>query len=358
MAHNINTYIGRQSAWHNLGTVTGKYMTWAEILAAGGLDFDVNKEQLFDANGNAVKAYGTFRSDNHAFLGAVGETYTVINHAAGFEMIDALVGSVDGAHYETAGVLGAGEMVWGLADLQLTARVGDDVQNGYLLFSTSHDGTLSHTYRTCLTRVVCNNTLNVALGEKTKSVFRIRHSKNSVSRLQDAHDALSTIQGDVQTMEQKLNFLATRKVTRESVTDIFDRLFPKRKDADGQDINTTRRANNLAEILAAYESNDGDAFPEQRGTAYNLLNAITNYTDHSRSAHNAKGNGTGRAESAMFGSGDRLKSSALEVILEAADGMPVMKTRTVFATAPLPALQPVENSMSPMLDALLVAAGA
>lgn len=336
MAHNINTYIGRQSAWHNLGTVTGKYMTWAEILAAGGLDFDVNKEPLYDRDGNVVSAWGTFRSDNHAFLGAVGEWYTVINHAAGFEMIDALVASVDGAHYETAGVLGEGEMVWGLADLQLAARVGDDVQNGYLLFSTSHDGTLSHTYRTCLTRVVCNNTLNVALGEKTKSVFKIRHSKNSVDKLQDAHAALATIQDDVQTMEQKLNFLASRKVTRDSMTDIFDRLFPVRMGGNGQPVNQTRRENNLAEILAVYEANDNNTFPEQRGTAYNLLNAFTNYTDHSRSSHNAKGNGTGRSESAMFGSGDRLKTNALEVIMQAADGMPVMKTYTTTYAAAAP----------------------
>jgi phage/plasmid-like protein (TIGR03299 family) len=331
MAHNINTYIGREAAWHNLGTVTGRFMTWSEILAHGGLDFQVEKEQLFDGNGNPVDAWGTFRSDNHVFLGAVGEGYTVIDHARGFEMIDALVSSADGAHYETAGVLGNGETVWGLADLNLTARVGDDVHDAYLLFSTSHDATLSHTYRTCMTRVVCQNTLNVALGERAKSVFRVRHTKSANTKLDSAHAALVNLQSDVKSVEEKLNFLVTRKVTRETMSDIMDRLFPKRTQANGEPVNATRRENILGEILAIYETNDRNAFPEQRGTAYNLLNAITDYTDHNRSTQN-----NGRAQSAMFGSGDRLKSQALQVIMETADGMPVMKQRTVITTVDAP----------------------
>lgn len=82
MAHNINTYIGRQSAWHTLGTVTGKYMTWREILAHGGLDFEVIKNQL-EFGGIQIDAWGTFRSDNGVFLGTVGKDYTPINHATG-----------------------------------------------------------------------------------------------------------------------------------------------------------------------------------------------------------------------------------------------------------------------------------
>jgi len=320
--HNINTYIGRQSAWHNLGTVTGNYMSWAEILQHGGLDFEVVKNQL-EYNGMPVAAWGIFRNDNGAFLGAVGEQYTPIQHQRGFEMIDALVRSKDGAHYETAGVLGEGEKVWGLADLKLAVTVGDDVQNGYLLFSTSHDGSMSHQYKTCLTRVVCQNTLNVALGEKTRSVFRIKHTRNNGDKIADAHTALAGISADVSSMEQKLNFLAARKVTKEAMVSVLDRLFPAKKDDDGKPVDSTRRDNILTAILHNYESNDRNAFPEQRGTAYNLLNAITEHTDHERSTR-----GNGRAESALFGSGDALKSKAFEVLLETAAGLPERPTIT------------------------------
>ena len=91
MAHNINTYIGRQAAWHALGTVTGHYMTWKDILEHGGLDFDVFKSQLHDGRGLPVAAWGTFRwnqtdklardASKAQFLGVVGEDYKVINHA-------------------------------------------------------------------------------------------------------------------------------------------------------------------------------------------------------------------------------------------------------------------------------------
>src|SRR4030095_15262618 len=113
MAHNINVYRGRESAGHNLGRVTGNYMTWAQIIAMGGIDYLVDKLQL-EYQGQPVEACGTFRSDNGVMLGVVGKDYKVIQHNRGFEMVDALVASVDGAHYETAGVLGKGETVWGL----------------------------------------------------------------------------------------------------------------------------------------------------------------------------------------------------------------------------------------------------
>ena len=86
---------------------------------------------------------------------------------------------------------------------------------------------------------------------------------------------------------------------------------------------STRRDGVLAEILRLYEMNDGNAFPQFRGSAYNLLNAVTEYTDHFR---NPNGDPKARAESAMFGSGDVLKTKALDMIVMAAGkDMPAMK---------------------------------
>jgi len=329
--HNINTYIGRQAAWHTLGTVTGKFMTWTEILAHGGLDFSVVKTRLLHPRtGEPIEAWGTFRSDNDVFLGAVGAGYTPISHATGFELVDALVASVEGAHYETAGVLGQGERVWGLAALNQRIQVGSaDDLNVYLLFSTSHDGTLSYNFRIVVERVVCQNTLGIALGERTKASFSIRHTSKAQDRIDDAHRVLADMGDDIARIQDKLNFLAGRKMTREAMGTIMDRLFPKRTKDDGETpVNATRRENILADVLKIYELNDGNAFQDQRGTAYNLLNAITNYADHERST---RGNGMGRAESALFGSGNQLKDRAFEVIVEAAAGLPEVPSRiTVY----------------------------
>lgn len=347
MAHNINTYIGRASAWHQLGTVTGQFMTLDEIMAHGGMVYDVEKRQL-EYGGTPVEAWGTFRTDNGAFLGSVGEGYTVVNHVEGFRMLDSLVNAADGAHYETAGVLGRGEVVWGLIDLKQTVAVGDDVSKGYLLFTTSHNGSFAHQYRQTLTRVVCQNTLNVAIRAKTAAMFRVKHTKNAQARIDDAHKALEAIAGETKTIEEKLRFLAERRVTRESLDSIMARLFPKVKDDDGTERVTTRRENIVADILARYEYADGGAFPEQRGTAYNLLNAITEYTDHFRSTKGGQ-----RAESATFGSGDKLKTQALEVILAAADGMPAKVTayNTVVVPAPAPKIE--LPTFSPLLESVI-----
>jgi hypothetical protein len=101
-------------------------------------------------------------------------------------------------------------------------------------------------------------------------------------------------------MEEKLTFLAQRTLTREAMVAMLDRLFPKTEREDGRAESSTRRENVLADILSLYESNDRNVFPEQRGTAYNMLNAVTNYVDHARSA---RGGDAGRYESALFGHG-------------------------------------------------------
>lgn len=335
MAHNINTYIGRESAWHQLGTVTGKYQTTAELLADPGFQYLVFKSQLHDGLGRPIDAWGTFRwdfadrlaGDKSAaqFLGVVGKDYHVMQHDEGFKTVDSLMQTTGSAHYETAGVLGNGERVWALADLGLVAKVGDDVQNGFLLFSTGHDGSLAHSYRICMTRVVCQNTLSMALGEKTRASLTIKHTKNAMNRLGDARKTLESLSGDVKRVEDKLNLLAQKRMTREGMTSILDRLFPKKTNEDGVGQDTTRRTNILGDILATYELNDGNAFPEQRGTAYNLLNAITDWTDHQRSSK-----GDNRAESAIFGSGDALKTRAMDIISDTARGLD-----SIISTAPI-----------------------
>jgi phage/plasmid-like protein (TIGR03299 family) len=329
--HNINTYIGRQAAWHKLGTVTGSFQTWEQIQAHGGLNFVPFKEQLFSQDGKLVDAWGVFRPDTGDFLGAVGKDYTVIDHAQGFTMIDALLEAQNGAHYETAGVLGLGEVVWGLANLNTSINVGTsgDKIEMFLLFSTAHNGSFSHSYRMTGTRVVCQNTLNVALKSKTSAQFRVRHTINAQKRLDNAHEALALIGEETKSVEEKLNLLAKRRMTKDTMTTVLDRLFPGQKDEAKM---STRRENILSDVLRCYESNDRNQFPEQRGTAYNLLNAITEYTDHKRSTRKDD-----KGESAMFGSGDRLKSQAMEVLLETAAGLPVVETRTVYVpkyTAP------------------------
>lgn len=365
MAHNLayygagnRAYMGRRPAWHELGQVTGKHFSWGDVCANGMMDFKVEKRQLLAPDGRQVKAWGVFRTDTDVFLGPVGEDYTAIQHCLGFTGIDALIGSIDGAHYETAGVLGAGEVVWGMADLTLTYEVvPGDTHETYLLFSTSHDGSRSYEYRITQTRVVCQNTLSAALSRSAEAKLRVRHTKHAERRIVDMHEVIQDIRSQGADVAETMRQLAQRTTTRETVESIFDKLYPKTKRDDGREDSSAVRNNVLREILARFEANDHNAFPEIRGTAYNLLNAITEHTDHFRSSR-----GGARAESALFGSGDRLKSKALEVIADTARTMPAKPFPSVFAAPTWQAqqiqkavieLDPPPPSQGSLLDQIL-----
>ena len=130
-------------------------------------------------------------------------------------------------------------------------------------------------------RIVCQNTLEASLGESTRAGFKVYHTKNAVVGFNDAKQAIQSVGTDLEAMEKQLNFLATKMVTSNGVKEVFQKLFPQKeqKSKAGQ----TRFEKKIEAIYDRFESNDGNTFPNQRGTAYNLLNAITGYVDHDKS---------------------------------------------------------------------------
>jgi phage/plasmid-like protein (TIGR03299 family) len=333
----------RKAAWHELGQRTDGAVSWAQAMELAGLNWTVNKEQLYlPVNGDfaSIPAWGIVRSSDGAYLGTVGAQYQTIQNEYAFDFVDALLEAENGAHYESAGALGNGERIWCLAKVPQTITVaGEDKSEVYLLFTTSHDGSMAATAKMSTVRVVCQNTLNMALSANGAMV-RVKHTRDAERRLDHAKRLMQGVGSDAKALEEKLNLLAQRKMTRETMTAIFDRLFPKPKDEES---NTARRENVMADVLRLYESNDRNTFPQIRGSAYNLLNAVTEYTDHERSARITDGRKTysiaqARAENALVGTGDKLKTEALEVILAATVGAPTM-AQAIYSRpmAPAPA---------------------
>lgn len=321
----------RRAAWHELGQRTPDAQTWDQAMTLAGLDWKVVKRQLFGSiaedstNLQPVPAYGIFRDSDGAYLGTVGDQYTTIQNRYAFDFVDSLLEAENGAHYESAGALGNGERIWCLARVPHTITVaGDDKSEVYLLFTTSHDGSMAATAKLSTVRVVCQNTLNQALSANG-SMVRVKHTRDAERRLDHCKKLMAGVAHDTKTLEEKLNLLASRRMTKESMHTILDRLFPKPTD---EKANPTRRENLLADVLTCYESNDRNTFPQIRGTAYNLLNAVTEYTDHLRGARitdNRKNYSVAqaRAENAFVGTGDALKREALDVILQDTAGNPI-----------------------------------
>lgn len=334
MAHNLNLnqLTGQYSMfcatdrhglpWHRLGQHVDHAATWAQAMQLAGLDWSVEKEVLFATDGRPVEAWGIFRADNRNFLGAVGPSFTPIQNVKMGEHIDQILKSIDGAHYESAGALGKGERVWAMARLPESSDIRikgtDDVSKSFLLCCQGHDGTLSYILKLTSVRVVCQNTLTAALGTShgSANTIKIRHTANAGAKLDSATKAVRGVQTAIADLGANLNELALRKVNKEVNRKVMAKLFGD----DWQE--SPRKVNQIREIAQLFESNDRDAIPQVRGTAYNLLNAVTEYTDHYKSVRqtDAKQGMTIeqiRTEGAIFGAGEVLKMQAIDAILEA-----------------------------------------
>lgn len=313
-----NVMLAEKRAWHGIGTVVENAFSLSDVMEkCPDINFEVEKKRLsacFDDGYRDIPAWGTFRKDNGEFLGTVGAGYKVIQVQYGFEFIDALLEAENGAHYESAGVLGKGEKYWISARIPMDFTIGEgDRHQTYLFFGSSHNGTLATIAKLILTRVVCENTLTIALRE-AGNILKIKHTKNANDKLEAAKKMLGSTAINVKRINEKLTALAERKLDRPSLNSILDRVFDL---SSGKDKSKTMAT--IDHIVDRFLDNDGNAFPEQRGTAYNLLNAMTNWADHKRpvrrtEARKNMSDDQLRAESSIFGTSEQFKSNALKII--------------------------------------------
>jgi phage/plasmid-like protein (TIGR03299 family) len=344
MSHDIakingrEAFFGTTTAWHKLGTVVAGAQNWEQAMKLASLDWEVEKRQLLSPAHIPVEAWGIFRTMDDVMLGCVGDQYTTIQNKYAFEFVDTLLEADDQARYISAGALGKGERIWCLAQIdgEFDVTGTGDVHKNYLLFTTSHDGSLASTCKLTTVRVVCNNTLTQAL--KMGGVYTmIKYTKDAKIRLEAARKLITGANVSIKSLEDKLRELSKRNVTREIFATVMKRIFGdwEEKSANGQAI--ARIETKIAEVAKLYESNDHNQFPEVKGTGYNLLNAVTEWTDHQSGVRHTDARETMsddqiRAENSLFGTGASLKETALDVIYEVVmkDGSVVKMPRTDY----------------------------
>ena len=292
MAHNLEengingkaSFFGvQESAWHGLGTILDNPATSKEAIEHANLGFDVLQKEVEVNIGSDIEPHYikvpnkmvNYRSDNHAPLGVVGSAYTPLQNLEAFSFFDALV-EEDEAVYHSAGVLGKGEKIWIMAKMPNHIKVGkDDIIDQYVLLSNSHDGSSGVT--ACITpiRVVCQNTLTMALRGTTNKIS-IRHTSNVVANTQQAHKLLELSNLYNQEMDLIFNQMAKTKVSDKEVKTFLDALYPVNEE------NETRTAGvKIREgILEAMEIGAGADMKTSKGTLFGFYNAVTFYTDH------------------------------------------------------------------------------
>lgn len=320
--------------WSTLGESVKGCFSVKEILEkVPAMGMQAEKRQLSVCiNGvyQLVDAWGIFRTDNDIMLGAVGKQYTVIQIADAFNFVDNLLENIEGAHYDTAGLLYGGEQFFLSASIPYSIapdRAPDDKTECYLFFTSSHDGSLSATTKLTGLRPVCSNTISMILNSKGHGTLKVRHSAGGHERLNKAQRLISGITQNVETLKVKFDKLAGRKINEENSTRIMNRLFGK----DWKD--STQKRNQVENIAQLFDYNDGNAFPEIGGSAYAMLQSITNYVDHERGVRmtdRVKGldEQQVRTQNALFNGGEQLKQQAIEIVLqetEKAEPMPELK---------------------------------
>lgn len=283
MSHAIETtFYNRQNAvpWHGLGEPVDGLATAADAIAAAGLDWYVEKHPVFVADDPEYKPvpgkFATIRTDRHKPLGIVGRSYAPIQNAEAFEFADLLVDSGE-AKYETAGSLYGGRQVWLLAKVPEGVTVAGEDIDRYMLMTNSHDGGSACVVLFTPVRVVCANTLNLALRRARKEGAQhvsIRHSGNVRDKLGEARRVLDI------GFSYFADFTAIGETMAATSMDdaAFDRFLRELTPNPPEGKNPARAERRREDIRALYRG--ADDLNNIRGTAWGAYNAVAAYEDH------------------------------------------------------------------------------
>ena len=340
MAHQVEqmAYVG-DTPWHGLGnqlTQNQPIEVWAQ---QAGMDWriessDVSYMAQNERGQSIIMPYEEqrvlYRSDTHAPLSVVSQRYQEVQPMEILEFYRDLT-EQSGFELETAGVLKGGKKFWALARTgQSTALKGKDVSNGYILLATACDGTLATTAQFTNIRVVCNNTLAIALRGQSSSagVVKVPHSTKFDADKVKQQLGISVRAWDEHMYEMKQ--LSQRKVTQGEAAAFFDAVFNNTSmSVADQEENIIQFYRNIATPTPAKEKSEpngramtkvmnmfngqgrGAELSSAKDTAYGLLCSITEFADHERRAMSTDH----RLDSAWFGAGAALKQRGLEQAL-------------------------------------------
>lgn len=241
MADNINRFNQKFSfvskiepAWHRKGTILDHAFTAEEAMYHANMGYIVALAPLYAKFSNdkndpnrgkeLTENFATYRTDTRDIFGVVGSRYEVIQNTAAFSFFDTIVGEKK-AIYETAGVLGKGETIFLTAKLPNSIILpGDDLVDQYLLFTMSHDGTKPVTAMFTPTRVVCANTLAVALSNGANRVV-IKHTKSALDKIKEAGRLMGLVSKRSEATTEILNAMAKVQITDDQLTEYIKMVF-------------------------------------------------------------------------------------------------------------------------------------
>lgn len=277
MAANVETmFYTRTAPWHGLGTRVLEAPTSSAALSLAGLDWKVVQKPVFTADGLFISGFkANVRDRDSQVLGVVSDRYKVVQNEDAFAFTDELLG--EGVTYETAGSLQNGRRTWILAKLPQCYIIRGDEIDPYLVFMNSHDGTGAIKAAMTPVRVVCQNTLNLALSTARRSWSTI-HTGDIHGKLQDARNTLLYADRYMAALGKTIEELSLQKLSDRQVLEYIDALFPLPEDA------SEVRKKNLGKLkedlkLRYFEAPD---LQHVGKNAYRFVNAVSDFATHAR----------------------------------------------------------------------------
>lgn len=293
--------------WHGLGVPVSDDMTPIEMMKVAGLDWEVEKVDTFyryKGDNHRTGQQALVRSTDGKILTQVGEGWNPVQNAEAFDFFTDFVKAGDMV-MDTAGSLKDGQIVWALADVRdgFSLFNGDDVR-GYLLFSNPHQYGKAIDIKFVMERVVCNNTLTVALAERGQPAVRVNH--RSVFDADKVKEILGLGHNKVEKFKEAAEFLGSKRYDDAMLQRFMAKVFGE---STREDKILSRTAEQAMEFV---ENQPGDHF--RPGTWWNAYNAVTYMTDHKL----CRSQDT-RLTAAWFGGNAKRKVDALDIALEMAE---------------------------------------
>lgn len=277
MSANVETmFYTRTKPWHGLGTRVEEAPTSEKALIVAGLDWNVIQRPVYTDNGIHLNGYkANVRDIDDKVLGVVTDRYKVVQIVEAFSFTDTLLG--EGVRYETAGSLAEGKRTWLLAKLPQEYIITGERISPYLVFMNSHDGTAAIKAAITPIRVVCQNTLNLALSTAKRSWSTI-HTGDINSKLEEAQQTLLFADRYMEQLGKEIEHLQHVKVKDDQLEQYMSMLFPvDESSTDTQKKNILRVKDDIRKRY--YYAPD---LKNLNKNAYRFINAISDFATHAK----------------------------------------------------------------------------
>lgn len=267
-------YVGREVPWHGLGTQIEDAPTSEDAIRLAGLAWNVIQEKLYTDADELIPGYRVnIRDTDRRVLGVVSERYKVVQNADAFAFTDELLG--EGVHYETAGSLQNGKRTWMLARMPEKYIIAGDEITPYLVMMNSHDGSSGIKVAMTPVRVVCQNTLNLALNT-AKRTWASKHTENVLNRVYEAQETLQLANSYMSELGKNIDKLTQIRLPDHKVLEYMNEFFPV-----SEDMPESQKKNNLR-LLEDMKRRYWDA-PDLSyvgKNAWRFINAVSDFATH------------------------------------------------------------------------------